>query len=240
MIAGTLAVLYDTVDEPLETFSADKGRYPALVVNVTQETHGEATPQAGKVAAQLEVENTEVVVTEDQDGDLMIDSQRVTEVEPIATAWYADLTGSGVILAESVSDSNAERPFPFGLFSATTGSWADRQQIDVETLHDDWEDTDRLGEVWMGAGDADIGTQINYHGAASEVDPTIGIGFERAWNGKTIKGIVYASGYVALYSVYHTTDGLQFIADEILPYASTWDADEHGQQTDFDEFGGDA
>ncbi|MFW5896323.1 MAG: hypothetical protein ACOCUA_02955 [archaeon] len=239
MIAGTLAIYTDPLDEPLETWS-ERGRYPTLVVSGSQETHGDATAQHGQVAGRVETTETDVLVYEDQDGDTRIETDRIDGIETIATDWYADPTDSGVILAESVADPDAEYPFPFDVFAGIADSRVQRQQLDVETLHDDWQDADGLSDVWMGAGDGQVGTRIGYHGAARDVDPTIGLGFKRAWGGTTIKGVAYASGYVALYSARHPADGLQFVADEILPYAESWDPEQHQDQTDFDDFGGGA
>lgn len=234
MIAGTLARLDSPVDDPIESYIR-QGGYPAVTVTNTQTTVDEATPQTGNVAGRVE-ESVTNVYTGTDDGDPYIDTERDETVTPIATEWAADVTGSGIILAESIA-ANEELPFPFDVFGGVTGSNVERKQIDIRRLFTDWED-DAL-DVWM-AGNDEHGSEMAYHGKAQDVEPTIGIGFKKAWNGTTIKGVAWASGYVALYSARHAADGLQFVADEILPYTETWDPEEHEDQTDFDDFGGDA
>lgn len=236
MIAGTLGKVNDTVDEPFSSWIRDGLGYPAIEIKTSQQTHGETVAQAGMVAGR--VEETRQQVSTSGDGDsVTIDVDREPEIVPIATGFAADPTGSGVLLAESVA-ANEELPFPFDVFSGQLGASVHRLEVDVESLHDAWDDGDAL-EVWMAGSDRN-GSTMAYHGSAdtSEIEPTIGLGFKRAWSGTTMKGVVYESGYVALYSARHPADGIQFIADELLPFTGRWDPEEHEEQTDFDEFGG--
>jgi len=238
MIAGTLAVYTDPPDEPLSDYRRGDG-IPALEVTSTQETHGDSTPQRGTVAGRIEATDTLISVTGPPD-DVDIETERVDDLTTIATDWTADVTGSGVILAESIA-ANEELPFPFDVFGGIANSRVQRQQIDVADLHSEWNSAGGLADVWMASDDSQVGTQMLYHGAATNAnEPTIGLGFKRAWNGTTIKGVVYASGYVALYTARHAADGVQFVADEILPHAEPWDPAIQQDQTDFDEFGGGA
>jgi len=234
MIAGTLAVFDETADEPLEPFIR-AGGYPALTITTTQSTVDEATPQAGQVAGRIKDTHTQVY-TGDDDGEPWIDTERNDAIQAIATDWYADVTGSGVVLAESIA-ANEELPFPFDVFGGLIRSNIERKQLDIRQLYQDWDGDGGLSKVWM-AGNDERGASMAYHGSATDVEPTIGLGFKRAWNGTTIKGVVWQSGYLALYTARHAADGLQFVADEMLPYTESWDPEEHEDQTDFDEFGG--
>lgn len=233
MIAGTLAVV-ETGDGPLEPYIRDNG-YPALTVHKTQTTVGDATPQSGAVAGRVESSATRVSTGQDS-GEPHIDVERTDSVETLATDWYADVTGSGIVLAESVA-ANEELPFPIDVIGGVLERSIERRQIDVQALHDRWDGDGGLSDVWM-AGTDHHGAAMAYHGQATIVDPTMGLGFKRSWNGTTIKGVVWEGGYVALYNARHPADGLQFVADEILPFTESWDPDEHEDQTDFEEFGG--
>lgn len=233
MIAGTLSMLGSPVEEPIQSTIYGSG-YPAIAVTNTQTTHDAATPQTGTVAGEIEENVTNVYTGTDQDDDPYIDTERTETITPIATDWYADVTGSGVILAESIA-ANEELPFPFDVFGGVLEANIERKQIDIESMFADWDDT--ALDVWM-AGNDEHGSQMAYHGSAEGIDPTIGIGFKKTWNGTTIKGVAWASGYVALYSARHAADGLQFVADEIVPYTESWDPEEHEDQADFDDFGG--
>lgn len=237
MIAGTLAVFDDPADEPLEPFIRAAG-YPALTVDTTQSTVDDATPQTGTVAGRIGETRTNVYTGTDSDGTPYVETDRDDTITAIATDWCADVTGSGVVLSESIA-ANEEVPFPFDVFGGLLESNIERKQIDVESLHRDWDGDGGLSKVWM-AGNDERGASMAYHGSAADVEPTIGLGFKRAWNGTTIKGVCWASGYVALYNARHAADGLQFVADEILPYTEAWDPETHEDQTDFDEFGSDS
>lgn len=241
MIAGTLALLEEPTDEPLESWMRHDEGLPALEVSTTQTTHDDATPQAGTVAGRITETVQDVYTETDQHDDPHIETDRRESIEAFATDWVADVTGSGVVLAESIPEDE-ELPFPFDIFGGLTDSPVQRQQLDIESLHRDWEQSGGLAKVWMSGTDATRGTDIQYHGAVStdEAPPTIGLGFERGWGGTTIKGVCYAGGYVALYSARHAADGLQFVREELLPYAERWNPDEHEEQTDFDDFGGGA
>jgi len=237
VIAGTLAVLDEPTDEPLDGFIRDDG-YPALAVTNTQTTVDDATPQTGTVAGRIEDSVTQVHTGTDQNDVPYVETEREDAIQRIATDYYADVTGTGAVLAESIA-ANEQLPFPFDVIGAVAGTGIERRQIDVRTLFTDWDGDGGLSDVWM-AGNDEFGAAMAYHGQASDVEPTMGIGFRRAWNGTTIKGVAWASGYVACYNARHAADGLQFVADEILPYTETWDADQHQDQTDFDDFGGGA
>jgi hypothetical protein len=57
--------------------------------------------------------------------------------------------------------------------------------------------------------------------AADDQPATIGLGFTRPWGGSVFEGVVYESGYLALYDCSRPTEFVQFVEDEILPYCST-------------------
>lgn len=235
MIAGTLAVLDAPADEPLSSWIREAGGFPAIQVELTQSTHGDATPQAGTVAARIEDSQRQVLTGTDQTGDAYVDVERERVVVPIATGFAADVTGAGLALAESIGEDD-EFPFPFDVLSAQVGREFERRQIDIKQMYDVWSDESTVSS-WM-TGSDENGTTMAYHEAARATNPSIGLGFVRSWAGTTMKGVVFRGGYVALYTARHAGDGLQFVADEIMPYTEPWDPEEHEDQTDFEEFSG--
>lgn len=209
MIAGTLAVLKSAASEPLEDYLHNAG-LPALSVDRNQQ---------GKAAGRMDIVEQSISAGGLQDSDgVYIDVEQIESRQRVATEWVADVTDSGVILVESMAGS--EPPFPLGLFWDQTGREPIRQDIDVAELHRAWSRDDVLGEVWMtSSADEEEGASIAYHDAADESDtPTIGLGFRRPWDGTAIRGVVYESGYVALYSANTASKAVRFVADELLPF----------------------
>ncbi|MDS0258534.1 hypothetical protein NDI56_03800 [Haloarcula sp. S1CR25-12] len=235
MIAGTLFVLDDTADEPLETWFRN-GRLPALDVHAHQQTFGDGTVQSGEAAASIvkEVDVPEVATVANKDTKSLI-TERREQNEKMHIDWVADVTGTGIILASSVEGTEFG-DFPVGLFYSRTGQEPRAQYIDVEGLHTHWDDADELDTTWLNAAE-DIdgeGSSIDYHDNARSSEPaTIGLGFGRFWDGTVMRGVVYQSGYVALYNCDVASNAVQFVAEEILPHCYE-DEDELGSGGDSD------
>jgi len=151
VIAGTLAQFDDPAPEPIEPFLGP-GEYPAVTVETTQETVDAATPQTGQVAGRVKESRTDVFTGEDDRGEPFIEVDREDTVTPIATDWYADVTGAGIVLAESIAE-NVELPFPFDVFGGVTEQPIERQQIDVAALYKSWQAGGGLNDVWMAGTD---------------------------------------------------------------------------------------
>jgi len=248
MIAGTLFILNNPVDEPLETHF-QHGRLPALQVKDTQETFGNTTVQAGEAAASITKEVTvpEVATVSGEDRKTLITEQE-RQAERMHIDWVADVTDSGLLLASSVEGTDFDE-FPVDLFLSRTGEQPIPQYIDVEALHIDWDDADELDSAWLNAAETGDGSSIDYNQNARTDQPaSIGLGFERFWNGSVMRGVIYQSGYVALYSCSIPSRAVQFVAEEILPHcttdeeALTGDGDDEGcarcgRQTDLNDDG---
>ncbi|WP_277540255.1 hypothetical protein [Haloarcula laminariae] len=220
MIAGTLFLLDNVVEEPLET-SFRNGRLPALEVNGTQETFGDSTVQRGKAAANIvtEAEVPEVATVSGEDRKTLI-TERREQSERMLVEWVADVTNTGLVLSSSVEGTEFDE-FPVDLFLNATGEQAIPQYVDVEGLHIAWDDADELDSTWLNAAEGAEGSTIDYHANAHRDQPaSIGLGFGRMWNGMVMRGVVYQSGYIALYSCDVPSDAVQFIAEEILPHCS--------------------
>lgn len=241
MIAGTIGVLETATNEPLEDYYSSQGdRLPALVVDRTQTSLDGGPVQAGQAAGRVDVTTRDVTVAHTREGDpggIMIEREDTRET--VVSEWVADPTMSGLVAASTLAGPQDD-PFPFNLIRRVAGRRVVRQCVDVRDLHLDWRKADALGDVWMVGSESSEGASIEYHGRADrDVRPTIGMGFERPWNGSVVRGVVYASGYVAAYSVESPEAFTRFVADELLAYCGVPEEGEESAQQTLDGDGGD-
>lgn len=230
MYAGTLAQLERPADDPVQSWCRpDDSR--ALDVRTTQHGLGDDRPvQHGYAAAEVETTETDVAVL-GSDANPTVDVERRDTRERVATEWTADLTGTGVVAAESVHPAEP-LPFPFGMFSARTGSDVVPLVVDVAELKDAWESDDRIRSLWLKgekpAPDSDAAALA--YNASADVDgqANIGVGFNLRWSGSVARGVVYESGYLALYSAETETAFMSFIRDEILEHSTAVDPSDDG------------
>lgn len=220
MIAGTLARLTEPADEQLETWFRSGG-LPGLHVERTQQGLDGRPVQQGTAATKVESTERRVDVGVNVDGEAVaLDVSDEPAMDDISTEWVADVTGSGLLAAESVAGED-RFAFPFDLFASVTGRDVELLHVDVAELHTEWSSTDSLGDVWMtGASDDEDATSIQYHEAADvTTTPTFGMGFVRPWNGTVERGVIYESGYAAIYSSNTASAYVRFVEDELLPFA---------------------
>ncbi|PSP80151.1 hypothetical protein BRC81_02880 [Halobacteriales archaeon QS_1_68_20] len=240
MIAGTLALLESPAEDPLETWSND-GSPPALDVRDTQQNlDGGSVVQHGVAAGR--VTRTRVDVDVAPNGTILTTSDEVPQ--EVTSEWVADVTGSGLVVAESVYGSG-EFAFPFDVIASQTNERPEQLAIDVESLGRSWEadEEDGLLDTWMVGRDDGEGARISYHQDAHPTDAreaTIGLGFERDWRGTVARGVVYRSGYVAIWRDWTHAVFCRFVEQELLPFAFVPEDDEEAEQTTLDESGGDA
>jgi hypothetical protein len=214
MYAGTLAKFENALEEPLEDHAT--GGFATLDVKETQrDLAGDSIAQSGR-------------------------AEEVPSTKRVWTEWAADPTGSGVIAAERTAGANPG--FPFDVFRSVGEQLVDPLVIDPGALIQSQAARDRAVDVWMTGDKAESGSaltpddvQINYGREATVRDAqeaTVGVGFEIPWEGKTVRGVAYQSGYVAVF-----TDGvgptqyIQFISDVILPHAEAPDPEGTEEQT---------
>jgi len=223
MIAGTLGLLESPADEALNSHS---GMVGALDVRDTQEYLDGGVVQSGVAAAQREVTDELVHVTGSD-----IEVERTETSHWTHTEWVADVQ-TGFVLAERTAGSDPG--FPWGVFRAATGRTVASAAIDTAAFIDAQDDPD----VWFTGADVDgrDDVRMDYHAAASlgsTADaPNIGVGFDIPWQGTTMRGIVYASGYVALFE--ETAGPVQFatfVRDEVLPFAANPEDDDEQQES---------
>lgn len=179
MHAGTLGVLSEPADDPLESWARNDGRPPALDVRQTQDTFDGHPVQTGRAAARVEVSQRDVLI----DG-ASVTTSSVDTVETAYAEWLAEVTRSGVVLASSVAADD-------GSVSIVYGERAKLADVD---------------------------------------SATIGIGFERTFEGSDTRGVVFEGGYVACYRDWPPEKALGFVERELLPYAFEYEP----EQDEFD------
>jgi len=225
MPAGTIAIL-ETTSDPLETASQD-GELPALDVRNTQEGLDGSSVQSGVAADTVADQITEVEVA--PNGKIITTAMDTGKT--VATEWIADVTDGGFVVAESLSGSG-DFAFPLNLITAQTGARTQLVELDLNAVVAGWDD-DMLMDTWMVGTDEGDRASINYHGAANRDDApeaNIGLGFELRWNGTIAKGVVYESGYVAIWEEWTAPVFAAFVEQELLPHAEPVDGDDPGEQ----------
>ena len=222
MNAGTLGLLDEPAEERLYNHGGDVA---AIDVRDTQEYLDDAAVQTGLAAAEVETRQTNVVVSGTSIDIDEYDARTMTHTE-----WVADVQ-SGFVLAERTA--TGEPPFPWGVLWSACGERVRTAEVDTTAFIDAPNDPD----VWFTgsdvAGHDDV--QMDYHASAhlgqTADAPNIGVGFETSWQGRTMRGVVYASGYVAVYNeAVGPVQFARFVREEILPHAAVPEDDAVTQQ----------
>lgn len=244
MIAGTLAKLEEPVDEPFESRFSGEG-LPALYVEETQDSFDERPVQSGTAADATETERRVPMVLHDNNGDpASIITEKERHGKKIASDWVADPTGTGLLVAESL-DGNDRHAFPLDMLAGAAGERVQLLEIDVTSMFTAWEsDDDGITEVSMKAAEDEDSVSIEYHEAAEgHTEPTIGFGFSRPWSNRVYSGVVWDSGYVAVYNTDVPSNFVRFVEEQILPYAEAVEdpqqqliSDRGGSDDDGEEF----
>lgn len=232
MIAGTLALLREPADAPLADYH--DGGYSALDVESTQEYLDGRRVQEGMAASQVETRLQKVHL----DGS-DIETSREQVLQTVATNWVADVTTETPWVVAESTTPGPEPPFPFDLISARTGTIAEPVELDPA----------QFVANQLDAGN-DLQTEMLAHESANEKNTTmdygqppgakraardanIGVGFKTPWRSTVVRGIIYGSGYLAVYapSSWGSAQFARFVDEEIVPIASVPEADEDAQQT---------
>lgn len=233
MHSGTLAILEEPVADELESYGS--GGFSTLDVRETVEGFDDVPIQAGRAAATVETTIEEIHISGTD-----IDVEQVGDRERVWTEWVADVTDAGFVAAERTAGNDPE--FPFDIFHARTGQPVERVEIDVASVVQSCRDRDRDVGVWM-VGTDDGAAELRYHHHAKVADAAranIGVGFELAWNNTVAEGVMYESGYVAVFNdSWGPRKFAAFIRDLVLPHAEVPEDDEEGEQSTLDEDSGD-
>lgn len=222
MKAGTIAMLAQPVSTPLESKLPDYK--PWFDVEGKEETLDGTPVQYGQAVGTVRNQQTDWFIAEDQDGEKSLQKDEGDAPEHHATEWIADVTDTGLLAASSTADVGNIEAFPFDLIRIQTGVPVETVWIDVAELHSSWRSQNVILEQWnVGQKDRDDNVEIHYHEPANEFsgDANIGLGFSRSWDNMPVRGIVYASGYIALFSVHSASGFVRFVDECILPYAET-------------------
>lgn len=232
MIAGTLAVLEDTCDEPLESKGNDS--FTTLDVQETFSYLDDRQVQQGMACSRVESKVEEIYVNGTD-----IDVEMVGSVEQAHTEWVADVVDAGFVAAERTAGSDPE--FPFDMFRAICGTQVDPVRINpgafVRAQQDDGRDVDiwyagtkQETESDLDPDDVDMAYGRKATTEAAK-DAEIGVGFKTPWNNTTVKGVMYASGYVAIHNdSWGPMQFARFVSDAILPHTSVPDVEDSGEQ----------
>lgn len=237
MHAGTLGLLSESADDALESWAYTPGEPPALDVRDTQQTLDNRPVQTGYAAARIEVSEREVTIDGTEISTSSVDKREVAH-----SGWVAEVTGSGIVVAESVAADDETSPFPFDLVASRTASRCLRYSVDVNRLASAWADDDVITGVWMVASEDDTGEGVTLdygqNAKLSDVDQaSIGLGFVRGFQGSETKGVVFRGGYLSAYRDWTASKFIRFVEHEIVPFAFEYDPPD--EQVDFDEiFGG--
>jgi len=229
MIAGTLALLEEPADEPLEDYHAHG--FDTLDVHETVQYLDGSTVQQGRAAGTVDGSQEKIHVT---GGDVEI--ERVDVTERVWTEWVADVTDAGFIVSERTHGSDPE--WPFDMIEARTGVHVTPAYISAGDFVSRRQRADALDDVWFAGTkeetDSDFepdNAKMGYGDDAlphDAIQSDIGVGFWTEWEGQHVKGVIYNAGYLAIYQP--DTWGIEhfarFVCDEILPVTARIDPDE--------------
>lgn len=190
-------------------------------------TQAELGTGAGTVTgrAATRIDDTRPLVTV-RGTEIDLGSEEVTR--RVGTEWAAR---GRVVSAESTVEEGGGF-WPFTLLSAVSNVRCERLNFDTDAVREAWADDGTLSETWLaGSRDEDDGTVMAYGGASTDEPADIGLGFERAWEGYMLRGVVYATGYVSCYEDLGPAGFLRFVTEELVPHGYVPEDDEPGEQS---------
>jgi len=231
MNAGTIGLLESPDDEPLKNYH--DGGWTTLEVRETQEYLDDSAIQSGRVAATVESEQEEIHVAGGT-----VEVETIATQEHVWTPWVADVDGAGFVVAERTR--SGDPPFPFDVFHARTGHPVAPARIDVAAFIQRQNDADREWDCWMTGRKHEQrelsvdDTAIAYGEHAMRKDAIqaeIGVGFKTPWRGTVVRGVLYESGYAAVYDPqsWGPIQFARFVQQELLSVASVPSPDESEQ-----------
>jgi hypothetical protein len=232
MIAGTLALLEEPADEPLEDYH-DSGRR-AVDVDASHTYLDSYRVQTGRIAGRVSTETERVIV----DGSHVEIERRDTE-ETVATPFVADVTDDGWILAERTHSTDEEHrpPWPFSQFQVVTGANVTPMGLDVPAFVERQEREGRNVSIEMTSHEREHSgdTRINWERRNLEQGKraNVGAALTVEWRGEFVRLVVYESGYTAIWEPENAAPSLvaRFVHDELIPVAVPLDEDEGDEET---------
>jgi len=216
MHAAILRVL--TGDPDTDTLSNHlEGGLPAASFERTNFLDG-ATIHEGRLAGRLDTNETEVIVGEDA-----IFTETVEGRKEVVTDCYVDLGASWC----GFDTSDGEKLITDYLLQ-TAGVIPEPTEIHLDAWVEEYGRRDDAS-VWATSysQSTDDGYPSDRAGADFHADATMdgvpaegvsAFGFTYKWNGGWIRGMLAASGYVAVYSDMHVEEFAKWVREEIRPY----------------------
>lgn len=221
-VAGTIA-RFEASGASLESYASQNGVRVLDVDGEQADLTGETTTVTGR--ASTVIEDTEPFVTV-RDTEIDIGREKVDRRIGTAFAVRGRAAFAGSIAGEGAG------AFPFTLLSAVSHVKCERLHFDTDAIREAWQDDGTLSETWMaGTKDDDHGTVMAYGEASENAASDIGLGFERGWEGYLLQGVVFASGYVAVYEDLGKSAFLRFVTETLLPHGFVPDDNGDGEQT---------
>jgi hypothetical protein len=158
--------------------------------------------------------------------------------------FYADLEGGWA----GISSSDGEWFVEEWLRTQHSVS-AHEMMLDLEAWIDDFL-AESAPEVWGVSYSVTVGDETTRAGADFHRDADLdqlerdaeyisGVGFRYDWSGDIVRGVIYESGYVALYTRFTEAQFGRWLADHVIPYSySDVEAAAETHQTTLGETGG--
>ncbi len=216
MHAASLFLTHNEARDP-EIESKMDGELPAVDAEGVQYLDGR-TLYFGTAADYVEEQVQKVHIDHGK-----ITTSREDVINRKVVEFYADVsTDPGFIGVSSASDGE----WLVKRIAAKTGVEVVETRIDVDAFAERIREEAEAPNAWNVSRQRDYGggmeeTSIDYHHSADLDDATggtIGLGFEYFWDDTRVEGIVYESGYVALYSDTISEVFGAWVREEVLPH----------------------
>jgi hypothetical protein len=227
MRATILGLVHGSVADPHIESRLERNTYPAIDATAYEGLDGGAI-YAGTAAAELDRERPSVYVTESGIHTEDVETELLTET--VVTEWIGDLSTDGGTGWLGVDSSDGD--WLFEALGGAKGVEILRGRIDVDAFGEYLDDypTASAWNVTQSRefdqdGDSEEAT-IDYHDAAHLGDvqnaaETSMLGFRYHWGDRYVRGVIAASGYVAVFDGPDAPKAYaEFIDSEVLPFAS--------------------
>lgn len=220
-VAGTIG-RFEAPEVTLESFSGLDGERVLDVDGEQVELDGTSATVTGRASTVIEDTEPRVRV---HGTDIELDREQVDK--RVGTEFAV----RGQTAAADTTVEEGGGTFPFTLLSAVGKVKCERLNFDTESIRAAWKEDGSLSDTWMaGSKDDGSGTVMAYGEASEDAKSDIGLGFERSWQGYMLQGVVFASGYVAVYEDLGNTAFLRFVTETLVPHGYVPDDDADDEQ----------
>jgi hypothetical protein len=230
VIAGTLGLLRETADEPLDNHYDSGGR--AVDVEASHSYLDGYRVQTGIIAGDVQTEREAVALSGSS-----IEVERRPTNKKAASEFVADIEHQGWILAERTWSTEEDHlpPWPFSDLQRLTGQEIVPMGLDPTEFVENQVDADRTTSVEMTTVESRDGTQISWRRADASQgrQANVGCALTVKWNSTFVRLCIYASGYLAIWEPedMRPQELGRFVHEEIVPVAEPL-ADEDEAETE--------